>query len=139
MSRKVERFEDLIAWQRAMDLAEHAYDISAGPKFARDFAFIDQMHRAALSIPSNVAEGFERGTRAEFHHFLSIAKASCAELRCQIYLARRVGYIDAQTESATLSEAESVARIIGKLRMTVGRQRGTPPMPHAACLMPEVE
>ena len=136
MSQKVERFEDLIAWQKSMDLAERAYEIAAQPPFRRDFAFSNQIHSAALSVPSNIAEGFERGTRSEFHRFLSIAKGSCAELRTQIYLARRTGYIDEDTKQTMLREAEAVARIIGKLRSSVARQRETPLMPHAPCPMP---
>lgn len=120
-----------------MDLAEHMYKVSARAAAARDYGFVNQVHKAALSIPSNIAEGFERGTRSEFHHFLSIAKASCAEVRTQIYFAKRVGYIDASTQATMLSEAESVARLIGKLRAIVGQQRGTPPMPHAPYPMPD--
>jgi four helix bundle protein len=126
MSKRVERFEDLIAWQKAMDLAVRSHEISRVGDFARDFALSGQLHSAAISVPSNIAEGFERGTRAQFHHFLSIAKSSCAELRTQIQIANRIGYLKPTTAYETLQQAEEVSRIIGGLRTTVERQRRTP-------------
>jgi len=126
MSRKVERFEDLIAWEKAMDVAVDVYELTRRRPFSRDFALTDQIRRSVISVPSNIAEGFERGTRAEFHHFLSIAKGSCAEMRTQLHLAQRLGYIDEPTAKATLGRAEEVGRIIGGLRMKVAAQRRTP-------------
>ncbi|HUR81528.1 MAG TPA: four helix bundle protein [Thermoanaerobaculia bacterium] len=122
-SRKVERFEDLIAWEKAMDLAVLVYDLSRRGKFARDFSLCDQIHRAGISVPANIAEGFERGSRAEFHRFLGIAKGSCGEVRTHLYLAERLGYLEAETAIAARSEAEQVSRIISKLRTTVAKQR----------------
>ena len=72
---------------------------------------------------SNIAEGFERGKRSEFHQFLCIAKSSCAELRSQLYVALDVGYIDQQQFNSLLADAEEVARIVGGLRIAVERQR----------------
>lgn len=123
MSRRVVRFEDLIAWQKGMDLAVDVYALTRRRPFSRDFRLCDQIHGAAISVPSNIAEGFDRGTRSEFHRFLSIAKGSCAELRTQLHLARRLGYIDARTAAEVLAQAEEVSRIIGGLRATVARQR----------------
>jgi len=120
---KVGRFEDLVAWQRGMDLAVNVYELSRQGKFARDFALSDQIHRAGISVPSNIAEGFERGSRAEFHRFLTIAKGSCGELRTQIYLAKRLGYLSDETAAAALDEAEQTSRIINKLRSSVAKQR----------------
>ena len=122
-ARTVQRFEDLIAWQRGMDLAVHLYELSRKRPFSRDFALSDQIHRASISVPSNIAEGFERGSRAEFYRFLSIAKGSCGETRTHIHLAKRLGYLDDATASTTLAQAEEVSRIISKLRSTVARQR----------------
>ena len=123
VGRTVQRFEDLVAWQRGMDLAVHVYELSRQGKFARDFALSDQIHRAGISVPSNVAEGFERGSRAEFHRFLSIAKGSCGEVRTHLHLAKRLGYLDGQTAATALTEAEEVSRIISKLRTTVAKHR----------------
>ena len=123
MPRKVERFEDLIAWEKGMDLAVHAYGLSDRGKFARDFALRDQLRRAVISVPSNIAEGFERGTRAEFHHFLTIAKASCGEARTHIELARRLGYINDQAAAEARRLAEEESRVIAGLRTTVARHK----------------
>ena len=76
---KIQRFEDLIAWQKARELTKEIYIITRQGDFAKDYGLRGQIQRAAVSIMSNVAEGFERGGRGEFQQFLSIAKASCAE------------------------------------------------------------
>lgn len=81
------KFEDLVAWQKARELTRAVYQVSASGAFAKDFGLRDQVRRSAVSVMSNLAEGFERGSRSEFHQFLSIAKASCAELRSQFYVA----------------------------------------------------
>lgn len=126
MAKKVQRFEDLIAWQKSMDLAVEVFSLTSTGRIARKFAFCDQLQRAASSVPANIAEGFERGTRAEFHRFLSISKASCAELRTRLHLALRVGYLDRSVVDETLARAEDVSRIVGRLRKTVAIQRDTP-------------
>jgi four helix bundle protein len=119
---KIERFEDLIAWQKARQLAKIIYTITRQDLFARDFGFSGQIQRAAVSIMSNIAEGFERGGRKEFHQFLSIAKGSCAELRSQLYVALDIGYITESEFVEVLSLAEEVGRIVGGLRSSVGKQ-----------------
>src|SRR5205823_2688464 len=85
-----------------------------------------QIRRAVLSVPSNIAEGFERGGRNEFHQFLSIAKSSCAEVRSDLYVALDVGYLDEPTALTMITRAEEVGRIIGGLRSAVDRQRKRP-------------
>jgi four helix bundle protein len=120
---RIERFEDLLAWQRSMDLVVHVYELSSSGRFARDFALSDQIHRAAISVPSNIAEGFERRSRAEFHHSLTISKGSCGEVRTQLHIAKRLGYITAEVADEALLQAENVSRIISRLRTTVARQR----------------
>jgi four helix bundle protein len=87
VSLGVQRFEDLQAWQKARELVVVIYAMTREGEFAKDFGLRDQIQRAAVSIMSNLAEGFERGTRPDFHRFVVIAKASCAELRSQIYVA----------------------------------------------------
>ncbi len=123
MSEKIKRFEDLIAWQKTRVLTWEIYQVTRQGAFAKDFGLRDQIQRAAVSIMSNIAEGFERGGRAEFHQFLSVAKASCAEVRSQLYVAIDVGYLDQQTFNRLLAQAEEVARIVGGLRASVDRQR----------------
>jgi len=77
---KIDKFQDLEAWKMARKIMNEIYSISKQDKFNRDFALCNQIRRAAISILSNIAEGFERNGDKEFLQFLSIAKASCAEV-----------------------------------------------------------
>ncbi|WP_334984843.1 four helix bundle protein [Nostoc sp.] len=120
---KVERFEDLIAWQKARILTRDIYQITQQGAFARDFGLSGQIQRVAVSIMSNIAEGFERSYLGEFHQFLSIAKSSCAELRSQLYVALDVGYLDQVKFNQLLNQAEEVGKIIGGLRISVSKQK----------------
>ena len=76
MAERIERFEELIAWQKARSLTLEIYQVTRQGTFAKDFGLSGQIQRAAVSVMSNIAEGFERGGRGEFHQFLSIAKES---------------------------------------------------------------
>lgn len=122
MSR-IERFEDLLAWQRARELTRLVYAATRQAPFSRDFELARQVQRASVSIMANIAEGFERGGRSEFHQFLSVAKASCAEVRSHLYVALDAGYLDQQTFADLLTFAEEVGRIVGGLRAAVAQQR----------------
>jgi len=93
----IERFEDIEAWQKARELAREIYAFSKGDTFARDFGLKDQIRRAAVSIMSNIAEGFERGGDKEFAQFIALAKGSSAEVRSQLYVALDQGYINQDT------------------------------------------
>ncbi len=93
--KRIETFEDLIIWQKAVELAKEVYLITEREKLRTDFGLRSQMRNAAVSISSNIAEGFERRTRKEYLNFLNIAKASAGELRSQLYVAREVGYLNA--------------------------------------------
>jgi four helix bundle protein len=120
---KIERFEDLVAWQKARELTRVIYQVTRRGEFARDFGLARQMQGAAVSIMANIAEGFERGGRGEFHQFLSTAKASWAEVRSHLYVALDAGYLDRTTFTDLLAKAEEVARIVGGLRSAVAMQR----------------
>jgi len=87
---KAERFEDIIAWQKAKTLSISVYNLFRNCK---DFGFRDQILRAAVSIMNNIAEGFERSSNNEFKYFLFISKGSCGELRSMLYLAKETGKI----------------------------------------------
>jgi four helix bundle protein len=91
--KKIERFEDLVAWQKARKLTRDIYQVTQKGDFSRDYDLARQIRSAAVSMMSNIAEGFERFGPREFHQFLSTAKASCAELRSQLYVAMDVGYL----------------------------------------------
>ena len=121
----IERFEDMIAWQKARALTAEIYRITREGAFARDFGLTGQIQRAAVSVMSNTAEGFERGSSAEFHHFLCMAKASCAELRSQLYVARDIGYLSSGDFDRLMAQAEEVGRVIGGLRASIERKRRT--------------
>lgn len=120
---KVERFEDLIAWQKTRRLTRDVYRVTKQGEFAKDYGLARQLQRASVSIMSNVAEGFERGGRGEFHQFLSTAKASCAETRSLLYVALDAEYVNEQIFQRLLDNADEVARIIGGLRARVEQQR----------------
>ena len=121
MGTGVSRFEDLVAWQKSRELARNIYAVTAAESFGRDFGLKNQIRRAAVSVMSNIAEGFERAGKAEFHQFLVIAKGSCAEVRSQLYVALDAGYISKTQFDGLQVQAEEVARIIGGLRASVKR------------------
>lgn len=87
------KFQNLLVWQKAIDLAEHVYQQTASFPAEEKFGLTAQMRRSALSISSNIAEGYGRKTSAEFLHFLSIARGSLCELESQIYLAERLTFL----------------------------------------------
>ncbi len=97
------------------------------------------MQRAAVSIMSNIAEGFERSRLGEFHQFLSMAKGSCAEVRSQLYVALDAAYVT-QTEFEDLvAQAEEVGKILGGLRASVARQRKVTNPPRTQDSAPKIE
>lgn len=119
----ITRFEELIAWQKARVLTKEIYRITRQGAFAKDYGLTNQIQRAAVSIMSNIAEGFERNKRGEFHQFLSIAKSSCAEVRSQLYVAFDCEYINEKDFERLMAQADEVARILGALRARVEQQR----------------
>ena len=118
----VQRFEELVAWQKARLMTRSVYQATRKPDFARDFGLSSQVQRAAVSTMSNIAEGFDRGGRKEFHQFLSTAKASCAEVRSLLYVASDATYLTQPEFDALLKQSEEVSRVIGGLRAAVARQ-----------------
>jgi four helix bundle protein len=94
---KIKRFEDMEIWQQARGITKMIYSHSQSGGFGHDFGLRDQIRRAAVSIMSNIAEGFERGTNKEFIQFLYIAKGSAGEVRSQLYVAYDLGYIEKDT------------------------------------------
>ena len=119
----IEKIEDLVAWQKARELTRHIYHLTRKEKFSRDFGLREQVQRSSVSIMSNLAEGFERGSSSEFHQFIVIAKASCAELRSQLYVALDAGYISDEEFRHVSGLAVEVSRIIGGLKVAVRKRR----------------
>ncbi len=94
MRKKVECFEDLFIWQKAIEFAKEIYLITDKKGLKNDFGLKNQMRDSAVSISSNIAEGFERRSRKEYLNFLNIAKGSAGEIRSQLYVAFGVGYLE---------------------------------------------
>ncbi len=86
-------FEEMEMWKRSRELVKFIYGITKNKEFCKDFSLTDQITRAAVSVMSNIAEGFERGSNTEFIQFLYIAKGSCGEVRTQLYVALDQAYI----------------------------------------------
>ena len=110
-----ERFEDIEAWKRARLLVNAIYKLTAAGEFARDYGLKDQIRRAAVSVLSNIAEGFERDGNTEFRQFLAVAKGSCGEVRAQLYVALDQHYITAEQFDEAARQAVEVSRIISGL------------------------
>ena len=118
-------YRDLIAWQKAMDLVEEVYKLTRDFPKEEVYALTSQMRRAAVSIPSNIAEGEGRRSSNEFGHFLSIAHGSLRELETQIMIARRLAYLtDAQTQTL-ISMTEEVGRLLNGLANSLKRRRNS--------------
>src|SRR6266536_2188145 len=94
MENRIRSFEDLIGWQKAIEFVKQLYLVTNQGDLKRDFGLKDQMRRASVSVPTNIAEGFERASRREYLQFLNIAKGSAGELRSLLRVALEIGYID---------------------------------------------
>ena len=110
--RQTKNFRDLIIWQRGVLLAEQVYQKTEGFPKAELYGLVSQMRRAAVSIPSNIAEGAERDSVKEFIHFLHIAKGSAAELRTQIYIAEKIGILHSQITKPLISETKELSAML---------------------------
>jgi four helix bundle protein len=105
----IQRFEDIIGWQKAQDLAVDIYRIF---QHSKDFGFRDQICRAAVSVSNNIAEGFDRSSDSDFCRFLYIAIASCSEVKSMVYLAQRLGYTTDDKTYNLVKKSEEVAKIL---------------------------
>ena len=108
-------FEEMTAWQKARELTRRIYDVTGKDKFGRDFALVDQIRRASISVMSNIAEGFERKGSKEFGYFLSVAKGSLGEVRAQLYVASDQSYIDKSTFDELSLLTADTGRLLGGL------------------------
>jgi four helix bundle protein len=105
----IKRFEEIIAWQRAQDLAVNIYTVFFN---IQDKSFKNQICRAVISISNNIAEGFDRSSKADFTRFLYISISSCSEVKSMLYLANRLNYISEIEKNDMLSKADEISKII---------------------------
>lgn len=105
----IQKFEDIVAWQKAQDLAVDIYSTFSQIK---DYGLKDQICRAVVSISNNIAEGFDRNSDAEFSRFLYIATASCSEVKSMLYLSERLKYINYEQKTKLLEKATEISKII---------------------------
>jgi four helix bundle protein len=109
---RIERFEDIEAWKEARRLVNTIYDISDEGLFSKDFGLKNQIRSASVSIMSNIAEGFDRGTNKEFIQFLIVARASAAELKSQLYVAADRRYMTQDKFKETYDQTTKVVSLI---------------------------
>jgi len=109
-------FEDLEVWQRGCRLSVAIFQSFESCKF---FTLRDQIQRSGLSIPSNIAEGAERGSAKDFAHFLNFSKGSCGELRTQLYIARKLKVIEKSGSAGLVAETKEISAMLEGLRLSV--------------------
>ena len=108
-------FEEIEAWQQARELTRLVYEVSGKGTFGRDFALRDQIRRAAVSVMSNIAEGFGRGGAREFVQFLAVARGSASEVSAQIYVALDQGYISKESFGRLQEQATRTGSVLSGL------------------------
>ncbi|RIK29967.1 MAG: four helix bundle protein [Anaerolineae bacterium] len=106
----ITRFEEIEAWQTARELTKMIYSFTEESRFSKDFGLKDQIRRASVSIMSNIAEGFESQTQAQFIRYLGLAKASAGEVRSQLYVSRDLDYITQEQFTKAFAVAEKASR-----------------------------
>jgi four helix bundle protein len=109
---KIENFEDLMVWQKGIQLVKQIYIVTDEGKLSRDFGLKDQLRRASISVPTNIAEGFERRSRKEYLNFLNIAKGSAGEVRSLLRVAVEIGYLEQSTYSQLSDRAIELSRML---------------------------
>ena len=109
---RIERFEDILSWQKSKELAVEIYSLFKNEK---DFSFKNQIERASVSVMNNIAEGFERQTNKEFRQFLFIAKGSCGEVRSMLILAKELKKIDEVSFKKLSDLALEISKLISGL------------------------
>jgi four helix bundle protein len=111
----VRSYQDLIAWQRAMDVAQLVYEVSHACPKEELFGIVSQMRRSAVSIPSNIAEGQGRKSTKDFLRFLSIAHGSLCEMETQVTSAGRLGFLDGKQVAHVIDASAEVGRLVNGL------------------------
>lgn len=109
---KIERFEDIQAWQKARELVTHIYSMTNKGDFAKDYSLKDQLRRASISVMSNISEGYARQTDKEFTQFLYIALGSTAEVQSLLYAVQDLNYISKEEFDNIYQLSSEVARLV---------------------------
>lgn len=109
---KIKKFEELDIWKRSRQLTKLIYKVTCIEEFSKDWALRDQIRRAAISVMSNIAEGFDAGSKPEFSRFLSISRRSLSEVQSQLYVALDQSYISSIEFNSLYNEAEEIRRMI---------------------------
>ena len=109
---KIERFEDIHAWQKARELNKEIYTVTKNSNFSKDFSLKNQIRKASVSIMANIAEGYGRRSKKEFINFLNISHGSTAELQCHLYVSSDQGYITQNEFKQLYEKAEEVSKMI---------------------------
>ena len=107
---KISSFEDIEIWKKSVELCEKIYLLTENSSLKQDFGLRDQIRRSAISIPSNIAEGFERESNNQFINFLIIAKGSCGELRTQLFLAMKIKHIYELTHGVLREDCLTISK-----------------------------
>lgn len=119
-----QHYKDLIVWQKAMELVNAVYDATDGFPKRETYSLTDQIHRAAVSIPSNIAEGQAHYSNREFLHFLRHSRGSLAELETQVLIAQRRNYLSDPESAELLKRADEAGRILSGLVNSLGEKEG---------------
>ena len=122
----MQSYESLLVWQKGMALVAEVYRVSNLGGLKRDWGLRNQLSRSSVSVPSNIAEGYERGGRKEFARGLTFAKGSCGEVRTQLLVAVAVGLLEAGQATVAIGLATDTSRMLAALRAAVWRQRDNP-------------
>ena len=118
-------YVDLQVWVKAMDLAAKVYTLGPAMPKTEQYGMTSQMQRAAASVPANIAEGYQRGTRKDYARFIGIARGSLAETETFLLLATRVGHLSTEAAEPCLAAADELSRMLTRLKQTLD----APPLP----------
>lgn len=115
----IKKFEDILAWQEARKLVQEIYEITGTGNFSRDFGLRDQIQRAAVSVMTNIAEGFDCESHVEFSRFLGYSRRSAIEVHSLLYTGLDIGYITEETFKNVYARADKAKALIGGLKKSL--------------------
>lgn len=121
---KIRSFYDLNSWQEAKNLSLMVYRATGKFPKSEQFGLINQMRRASVSVPSNIAEGFPRSTKKDKQHFLVISKGSIAELQCQVIISKKLGFMDDKASRDIFLQCQKVDKLIGRMVKSLNQGNG---------------